>query len=177
MAHEALKFDFNGSTHKIFFRYPDRVIAPKLTDEEKKAIEEEEAAVRFKKETITALLATAAHISPEDYKIIFKNESRPVRKGSGPITTECHIVKQKGVNPENGKSLFEEAFKPVDVKFHTSSNANSYEKARQHALYKYFKENKIIRGTTYYDAVVKAYESRAEQVPNFQHTVYLIEKL
>lgn len=176
MSNQILKFAFEGTEYKMFFRYPDRVTA-KLTAEQRQELLKEQEAVAFKKTLITELLKSISdQVSPEDFEIVVKANTTAQRKGSGPITAEFYIVYESGRNAE-GKPIFTELNLHSKARFHSSSVRNSYEKARQYAIHNYFKSNQIIEDSELYNSIIKSYEDRADNMPKFCRDIKDIEKL
>lgn len=160
MKNQAMKFEFNGSIMKMFFRYPNRIVA-KLTQEEKEQIAAEEKVIEFKKSVLQELLESASNISQEDFKIVWKKTERIIRRGTGPVTTEFHIVEETGIDPVSEKSIYAPFGENSSVKFHTSSKRNSYEAARQYAIHTYFEKNDIKEDSEIYKLIVEAYIDRS----------------
>ena len=177
MARQALKFEFQGSLLKIFFRYPDRTTTGRLSDEEKALIQLEDEAIEFKRSLIVEILANSPEVSTDDIEeIVFKKTiERTIPIGTGPITTEFHIVEETDV--KNGKSVYKEFNKPSKVKFHPGDAKNCYEKARQYAIYKYFEENKVEKDSELYNLIIDCYQTRSEYAIPFCKDRDDIEKI
>jgi len=157
---QTLKFEFEGKQYKMFFRFPDRIKA-KLSSQEK-----EEQRLLSEKRSILLALLTEQNLDGK-FKIIPADSSRR-RKGTGPITSEFHVVREIGVDAE-GKSIFEEVLQAASVRYDTSSVRNSYEKGRQYAINKWFEINALAEDNPFRIEITKSYENRCETAVKLQH--------
>ena len=154
---QTLKFELQGEHYKMFFRYPDRV-QRKLSQEEKEKLEELETKRRY----LISLLGD------DKIKLSFRDGEPVKRKGTGPITTEFHVIKETGKD-EAGKSIFSEFLNSSSVRYDSSSKRNSYEQGRQYAINKWFSQNNIIEESEVYGVIKTAYEGRSQSAPSLRN--------